>query len=108
MLKVLICASFLSGVSYPHSAMLAVDEMTQRPAAPKPSARSPDACTAHLVSRFIGATATPTVRTAIEKATGHNRIRWIRPGTAVTQDFRQDRLNVILDETEQIMTMRCG
>lgn len=34
--------------------------------------------------------------------------RIIRPGTAVTQDFRPDRLNVELDENDVITRIACG
>ncbi|HCX66949.1 MAG: hypothetical protein CMI61_11075 [Parvibaculum sp.] len=35
-------------------------------------------------------------------------IRVIRPGEAVTEDFRPDRLNVELDEEENVSRVYCG
>lgn len=82
--------------------------MNQRPTMQKPGTRIADACSTHTVSRFVGTDATPAVRNAITLAAGHDRIRWIKPGTAVTQDFRADRLNIILDQAGRVLTMRCG
>ncbi|KPF87145.1 hypothetical protein IP81_18800 [Novosphingobium sp. AAP83] len=84
------------------------DDMAQRPAPQKQGTRQPDTCGSHTVTRFVGSDATPSVRHAITVASGQEQIRWIKPGTAVTQDFRADRLNVILDQAGRILTMRCG
>ncbi|ABS61837.1 hypothetical protein Plav_0214 [Parvibaculum lavamentivorans DS-1] len=45
---------------------------------------------------------------AIEAREGIETVRVIRPGDAVTQDFRDDRLNVELDEDGNITNLRCG
>lgn len=108
MLKSLIFLIFISTALNPSLALGSNEEMNQRPAVQKPGTRIADACGSHTVSRFVGAEATPAIRSAITIATGHNRIRWIKPGTAVTQDFRADRLNIILDQAERVLTMRCG
>ncbi|MDO9127217.1 I78 family peptidase inhibitor [Parvibaculum sp.] len=47
-------------------------------------------------------------REAIEARQGIETVRVIRPGDAVTQDFREGRLNVELDEEGKIATLRCG
>ncbi|WP_409233823.1 I78 family peptidase inhibitor [Novosphingobium sp. MMS21-SN21R] len=65
-------------------------------------------CGASAVSRFIGASAASGVRAAIASSVGHDRIRWIKPGVAVTQDYRPDRLNVIVGSSGRVVTMRCG
>jgi hypothetical protein len=35
-------------------------------------------------------------------------IRWIPPGTAVTMDYREDRLNIELDGRNRVTRIRCG
>lgn len=108
MLKSLIYLIFISITLTPAFASISTEEMSQRPAMQKPGVRAADACGTHTVTRFVGADATPAVRNAITIASGHDRIRWIKPGTAVTQDFRADRLNIILDQAGRVLTMRCG
>lgn len=76
----------------------------------QPAARviGDDACGLDPAHRYIGGTASLTTREAVAKAAGHTRIRWIKPGEIVTQDYRSDRLNVIIDNAGKILTMRCG
>jgi len=52
--------------------------------------------------------AVPLLRKAIESAAGHAPVRWIAPGQPVTLDFNPARLNIILDERNEIAAMRCG
>ncbi len=80
------------------------------PSQPVAAARSRDGdlCGQETARRYIGTVADAPVRNAMAKATGHNRIRWIKPGEAVTQDYRADRLNVITNESGGILTVRCG
>lgn len=93
-----------------HSPVLASIEMGTKPIPPGSSGprRIADSCGADLAARFIGATARPDVREAVKGSVAHDQIRWIKPGTAVTQDLRPDRLNVILSADGRILTMRCG
>ena len=35
-------------------------------------------------------------------------LRWIPPGTMVTMDFREDRLNIDLDGAGKVTRIRCG
>ncbi|WP_295530220.1 I78 family peptidase inhibitor [Novosphingobium sp. Chol11] len=65
-------------------------------------------CGTDKVARFIGAVAVPLLRKAIESAAGHAPVRWIAPGQPVTLDFNPARLNIILDERNEIAAMRCG
>jgi hypothetical protein len=39
---------------------------------------------------------------------GAKNIRWIAPGMAVTQDYREDRLNLDTDEKGKIIRAHCG
>lgn len=67
-----------------------------------------DTCGAGKVARFVSQEATPAVRARLTAEVGHDRIRWVGPDTAVTMDFRPDRLNVSLDEKDIITGGRCA
>ena len=67
-----------------------------------------DQCGASLVQSFVGIRANDTLRAEIASRSGARMVRWIEPGTAVTMDFRPDRLNAELDEDGVITVIRCG
>ena len=67
-----------------------------------------DDCGASKAARFLGKTVTPDVRAQVSKAVGHDLIRWIGPGDAVTMDYSEARLNVDLDGGGKITGFRCG
>ena len=67
-----------------------------------------DTCGASQVVKYVSQVATPAVRTRIAAEVGHNRIRWIGPDTAVTEDYSPQRLNVMLDRANVITSGRCG
>ena len=51
---------------------------------------------------------TATAKDEIAKTLGHNRVRYVQPGQAVTQEFRPDRLTVELGVDGRIKQFRCG
>jgi hypothetical protein len=57
---------------------------------------------------FTGKTATAELGAEMLKASGATTLRWGGPGTAMTMDFRQDRLTVSYDEKMVITSARCG
>jgi hypothetical protein len=65
-------------------------------------------CGANRAAGYVGRVATPAVRVEVAQAVGHTRIRWIRPGDAVTMDYSEARLNADLDSTGKILGFRCG
>ena len=75
---------------------------------PIPADAPPAACGADKAAKFVGKNATPDVRAQVIEAVGHSRIRWIRPGDAVTMDFSEGRLNVDLNAADRITGVRCG
>lgn len=77
--------------------------------APAQTTDGADECGAAKVTPFVGRQDRPTTRADLEKAVGHDRIRWIGPDDAVTMDFNAARLNVLLDKTKRLITgARCG
>ncbi len=67
-----------------------------------------DRCGASLVQGYLNLRANDLLRAEVAQRSGAGNIRWIEPGTAVTMDFRADRLNGELDEDGVIQTLRCG
>ena len=67
-----------------------------------------DVCNAAAAADAIGRKDTPALRADITRKVGHGRIRWLPPGSIVTQDLRSDRLNVDIDEGGVVTRVRCG
>lgn len=84
--------------------------MTRKPApAPAPGNLIPhDTCGQNAARRFVGLIITNRVRSDIERAAAHDRLRVIRPGAIITHDLRSDRLNLIVDEAGHLLAARCG
>lgn len=67
-----------------------------------------DTCGLGKAKRFIGVPAGPEVLAEIATLVGEKNVRAIRPGDAVTMDFRPDRLNVEIGAGGRIERLRCG
>lgn len=67
-----------------------------------------DRCGAATAAEAVGRKDTPALRTEVARKLGHTRVRWLAPGTIVTQDYREDRLNVDLDAGGVVIRARCG
>ena len=62
-----------------------------------------DTCGATAFATLIGQNAT-----ALERVLLLGPVRVIRPGDAVTMDFRPDRVNFKIDDNETIQAIDCG
>ena len=67
-----------------------------------------DPCGAAGLGEYRGQTLTPDRLARITAAAGARAVRTIRPGDAMTMDYREDRLNVELDGDGRIVRLRCG
>ncbi|MGN6269253.1 MAG: I78 family peptidase inhibitor [Sphingomonas sp.] len=65
-------------------------------------------CKADGLADLVGQPATADLGAQALKRAGAKTLRWIQPGTAVTMDFRQDRLDIYLDEKNNISRVSCG
>jgi hypothetical protein len=65
-------------------------------------------CKAEAGQRFIGQRATPEVGEQLMTVTGAHVLRWVPPRTAVTMDFRADRLTVRYDDDFVIQRVSCN
>lgn len=64
-------------------------------------------CRADAGQRFIGTRASAEVGGQLLAATGARALRWVPPRTAVTMDFRPDRLTVSYDDAMVITQVSC-
>jgi hypothetical protein len=74
-------------------------------AEPEPAANE---CGANKLGAYLNQLPTSDAMLKIRTTIGHERIRTINPGDAVTMDFRSDRLNVEIGEDGRIKRLRCG
>ena len=77
-------------------------------ATPVPQDRLGVQCNADRVQPLVGREATTDVVTRAKDRSGARTVRLIKPGEAVTMDFRSDRLNLDLDNVNTITAARCG
>lgn len=74
-----------------------------------PNVRPPEgSCDAELAQGMIGARATSAAGAELLELTGAATLRWVPPRTAVTMDFRPDRLTVTYDDDMIIERITCG
>lgn len=65
-------------------------------------------CDASGVQGNVGERATTRLGTELLAATGAAQLRWVPPRTAVTMDFRPDRLTVSYDDDMLVERISCG
>ncbi len=65
-------------------------------------------CDAAKAGGLIGRPASSALGSEALRLSGARTLRWIRPGDAVTMDYREDRLNIHLDGRSQVMRISCG
>jgi len=67
----------------------------------------PRLCNANAVQRFMGAPMSAGLQSRLRARSGASSVRVVRPGEAMTMDFRRDRLTVELNERGRIGGLRC-
>ncbi|WP_447766216.1 I78 family peptidase inhibitor [Sphingopyxis panaciterrae] len=75
---------------------------------PTPTPPTEASCNADAVQSLVGQTATGDVGAQLIKGSGATTLRWVPPRTAVTMDFRADRLTVSYDDALKIERISCG
>lgn len=68
----------------------------------------PMVCDAAPVQNLVGQKSTVAIGRDALARTGAKSLRVIGPGMAVTMDFRNDRLNIEVDDKNVITAIRCG
>lgn len=82
------------------------ERMPVESAPPPPEAKM--TCKADAVQSYVGQTATPALGGTLVKESGARTLRWGPPRSAMTMDYRQDRLNVMYDDAYKITQISCG
>ncbi len=88
---------------------LAACAASEGPAGSTPPAPPAEmACNSDAVESYVGQTASSERGGAILKAAGARTLRWGPPRSAMTMDYRQDRLNIEIDGQNRIISANCG
>lgn len=66
------------------------------------------ACSTAGLGGMVGQQATTQLGAEAMRIANARTIRWIRPGDAVTMDYRFDRLNINLDSQNRVSGFACG
>jgi hypothetical protein len=66
------------------------------------------ACRNDGLDGFVGKTASAELGAEMLRMSGATVLRWGAPGTAMTMDYREDRLTVSYDGAMVITSARCG
>jgi len=76
---------------------------------PPPAAGNGErACIAEGLESLLGRPASEALGAEALRRSGAGALRWIRPGDAVTMDYREDRLNIHLDGRGRVERFACG
>ena len=65
-------------------------------------------CSADAAQYAVGQKTSVELAGELMKKTGARTLRWMPPRTAVTMDFRTDRLNIEYDDAMVITRVSCG
>jgi len=65
-------------------------------------------CTAEPAQAWLGKPASAANVDAAFKASGAKTLRALKPGDAMTMDYREDRVNVLQDAAGNIERISCG
>jgi hypothetical protein len=76
------------------------------PKAPPPPAANQ--CVAAMGAWAVGKTVSDELVAKVVSDTHSRTARVVRPGQAVTMDYRGDRVNVMLDEHDRVKEVTCG
>lgn len=74
----------------------------------EPPAPEAGLCNAAAAQHLVGETATQSLAATAVAATGARAFRWIPENSAVTMDYRPDRLNIEFDSSTVVTAIRCG
>ena len=75
---------------------------------PPPADNVERACSATGLDNLLGRPASETLGAEALRRSGAGALRWIRPGDAVTMDYREDRLNIHLNARDRVDRFACG
>lgn len=65
-------------------------------------------CRIDAVQSYVGQTATPELGARVLKEAEARTLRWGPPRSAMTMDYRSDRVNIMYDDAYKITQITCG
>ncbi len=65
-------------------------------------------CDADAVQYAIGTSFDEANVPTLQSESGARQVRVLRPNSAATLDYREDRLNILLESNDMIEALRCG
>lgn len=66
------------------------------------------ACSNARLQQFVGQARSADLAAQMLQVSGGATIRWVPPGTAVTMEFRSDRLTVFMDAQNRVERLSCS
>lgn len=78
------------------------------PPASEVPAMPPGTCQAEPAQGLMGSKASASAGADLLRMTGARTLRWVPPRSAVTMDYRADRLTVGYDDDYTIIRISCG
>jgi hypothetical protein len=90
--------------------VLAACSMAQPPAdSPPQHGGTPEhQCDPSNIQQFVGKRRSADVEQRMMQVSGAAIVRWVPPGTAITMEFRSDRLTVYLDSSNRVERISCS
>jgi len=73
-----------------------------------PPRASEASCKPDGLEQFVGQRASAESGAQMLRVSGAQHLRWVPPRTAVTMDFRADRLTIRYDDNMHITRVNCG
>lgn len=65
-------------------------------------------CDSSAIDDFVGRQRSPEVEAELLEASRAATVRWVPQGTAVTMEFRSDRVTAYLDASSRIESISCS
>jgi hypothetical protein len=65
-------------------------------------------CDAARAQKLVGRIRSAELGAEALRLSGAKALRWIAPGTMVTMDYREDRLNLRIDPKNKVVKVDCG
>jgi hypothetical protein len=65
-------------------------------------------CDRSSIQAFVGQQRSPQVESQLLQSSRAATVRWVPKGTAVTMEYRSDRVTAFLDATERIESISCS
>jgi uncharacterized protein involved in type VI secretion and phage assembly len=88
--------------------LIAAAVLTAGCATAAPPERGAGKCDAAKAQKLIGRARSAGLGAQAKRLSGAASLRWIAPGTMVTMDYREDRLNLRVDPAGRVVKVDCG